>query len=378
MRTKVSIIQEVILPYRIPFFRKLKERMDEASIDLDLFYSTPRTAPETEDELPWATPVPIRNVGPFVWQGVYGRCADSQLVIVPQQVRHLSSIAVQFSRAFSKRRHAFWGHGKNMKDELANAPTRAFKRWMSARPDWWFGYNSHACAAIRELGYPKARTTNVMNAIDTRALVEERKTFDITKLDAFREEIGIKSKNVAVYTGGLHPLKRIDFLLESAVLIRERVPDFHLIIIGHGVSEGLVAGAAARYPWIHFPGAKHGLQKVPYWAISKLLLMPGGVGLVALDAIALEVPMITTDNSLHGPEISYLRDKENGLMVTPGDSADTYADAVARVLQNETELARLREGCVEDAMKYSIEDMVDRFTEGVLAALEAPRHRIFF
>ena len=352
--------------------------MDEASIKLVLFYSIPRTAPEVKEELPWATPVSIRKVGPFVWQDVFRLCADSELVIVPQHLRHLSSIAIQLSRGFGKRKHAFWGHGRNMRDELESLTAKAFKRRMSVHADWWFAYNDHACAAVRELGYPEARTTNVMNAIDTRALVEERNAFDSKKLDAFREKLGIRSRNVAVYTGGLHPFKRIDFLLESAVMIRERVPDFHLIIIGHGVSEEMVAEAAEKFPWIHFAGAKHGIQKVPYWLISKVLLMPGGVGLVALDAIALEVPMITTDNKLHGPEISYLRDNENGLMVTPGDSADTYADAVARVLQNETELARLREGCVEDAMKYSIEDMVDRFTEGVLAALEAPRHRIFF
>ncbi len=352
--------------------------MDAVSINFDLFYSSPRTAPEVKDELPWATSVPIRQVGPFVWQDVFRLCTDSQLVIVPQQLRHLSSIAIQFSRFSSSRKHAFWGHGKNMSDELLSLPARNFKRWMSVRVDWWFAYNCQACAAVRGLGYPEARTTNVMNAIDTRALVEERRGLDGEKLEALRQDLGIRSRNVAVYTGGLHPLKRIDFLLESAVLIRERVPDFHLIIIGHGTSEEIVANAAQNHPWIHFAGAKHGLQKVPYWAISKVLLMPGGVGLVALDAIALGVPMITTENTLHGPEISYLRNNENGLMVAPGDCQTTYADAVVRILRDEEELARLRQGCLEDSLKYSMEDMVERFTNGVQAALAAPSHRIFF
>ena len=101
--------------------------------------------------------------------------------------------------------------------------------------------------------------------------------------------------------------------------------------------------------------------------------MPGGVGLVILDSFALGVPMITTDTRLHGPEIDYLRNDVNGLLVACGDDSELYAQAVCKLMLDPQRLDVLREGAVASAGEYSIERMVDHFTNGVIAALAAPR-----
>ena len=185
--------------------------------------------------------------------------------------------------------------------------------------------------------------------------------------------MGIESDQIAVYTGSLTPLKRIDFLLDAAKRVRTDVSDFHLIIVGDGPLAALVEETAAEHPWIHWVGAKHEMEKVPYWALSKLLLMPGGVGLVVIDSFALGVPMVTTSNRLHGPEIDYLRDGENGIMVPQVDCVESYAAEVIGLLTNPGRMEHLKAGCLADAAEYSIEEMVQRFTDGVLSALEAPR-----
>jgi hypothetical protein len=46
---------------------------------------------------------------------------------------------------------------------------------------------------------------------------------------------------------------------------------------------------------------------VPYFILSKLVLMPGLVGLAVLDASALEVPLVTTAVPYHTPELTTLK-----------------------------------------------------------------------
>jgi glycosyltransferase involved in cell wall biosynthesis len=238
---------------------------------------------------------------------------------------------------------------------------------------WWFAYNDLSVGVVRDLGYPDDRITSVGNAIDTRALVERRTFIAVEELASIRSKLGLQSDHVAVYTGGLYANKRLGFLLDAAERIRKHVTDFELIVIGDGPDLRIVTEAAARNPWIHDVGPKNDRDKVPYWALSKLLLMPGGVGLVVLDSFALGVPMVTTDTHLHGPEIDYLKDGVNGLLIECGESVETYADGVVALLRDESRLERLRQGALASAAEYTIEQMASNFADGVMRALATPR-----
>jgi glycosyltransferase involved in cell wall biosynthesis len=197
-------------------------------------------------------------------------------------------------------------------------------------------------------------------------------------MEAVPRVLGIRGDNVAVYTGSLRDLKRPAFLVAACGKIRELIPDFEMIVIGDGPDAPMIEAAAARWPWFHYVGRKNDMEKVPYWALSKLLLMPGGVGLVVLDSFALGIPMVTTENRFHGPEIDYLDDGVNGLIVKPGDDPAHYAAEVAELLRDDKRRDAMAAAALADHDIYSSEDMCRRFSEGVLAALEAPRHRVFF
>jgi glycosyltransferase involved in cell wall biosynthesis len=59
----------------------------------------------------------------------------------------------------------------------------------------------------------------------------------------------------------------------------------------------------------------------------------------------------------------------NGL-VTPS-RIDAYADAIVSVFGDPERLQSLKAGCLESASEYTIENMADRFTSGILRALAA-------
>jgi L-malate glycosyltransferase len=163
--------------------------------------------------------------------------------------------------------------------------------------------------------------------------------------------------------------KRLDFLLAACQLIREQVPDFEMIFIGSGTQASLVQEKAEATSWIHYLGPKFDHEKIPYFAAAKVFLMPGLVGLAVLDCFALEVPLVTTQIPEHSPEIEYLQPGFNGLIVEEADDPRAFAEAVAGLMKDEAWRQELVRGCRISKERYTMEEMVERFSEGVKQAL---------
>ena len=370
-RKRVLIIQEHLPHYRVPFFEQLRYLLDERNIQLDLAYSAGGTSKLLTGSLPWARAVPTARWRGLVYQHVIGLAKKADLVIVPQEVKYISLAWLFAHRAASRIKLAFWGHGQNMQTRNPNSLPEKAKRLLSARVDWWFAYNERSASVVRELGFPVDRITLVQNAIDTKHLIEARSALTPETIETAKISLDIDSTNVAIYTGGLYAEKRIPFLLESAAKVRARLPDFHLIIIGGGPQKDLLIEAARNSDRVHYLGPKNDIDKLPFSAISKVSLMPGLVGLGVLDSFALGVPLITTAYPYHSPEIQYLRDGVNGIIVNDWESSDAYANAVVYLLQNDQEREFMASEGRKTAEFYTIENMVENFTQGILAALRS-------
>ena len=212
--------------------------------------------------------------------------------------------------------------------------------------------------------------TCLQNTIDTSAMTECLQKLNHSARQKVRQSLAIDSGNVAVFTGGLYEKKRLAFLLSSAHRIRERIPDFHLIVIGDGPQRQLVEVAAEDCEWIHYQGKLDDVEKVPFWAISKLLLMPGLVGLVIIDSFALGVPLVTTDYPYHSPEFSYHVNNLNAVVSSPWESEEAYVGRVCELLMDDQALAQLKGGALDSAKSYSMENMVNRMVSGICSALD--------
>jgi len=189
------------------------------------------------------------------------------------------------------------------------------------------------------------------------------------ELAALRLRWNIQSRNVAIFVGGLYAEKRIQYLIEAAHALRRRVADFELIVIGAGPDQQLVEQAAREHRWIHYLGPCLGTDKVPFFGLSKVMLLPGLVGLGVLDSFALEIPLVTVDLAFHSPEVEYLRHGENGVKLPAGTNPEEYAAAVSSLLGDERAREHLQAGCRVAAQTYTIEAMVSRFAAGVLLAI---------
>ena len=373
----VTVLYRTLPLYRIPFFEALRPHLELRGVRFRIIYGQPASEEESRrdtGEIDWGDS--IRNVDfclgsrRVYWQPCLSLLKDTDLVIVEQASKLLINYFLILKQHVGGPKLAFWGHGKNLMAHRASAIGERIKRIVSPRAHWWFAYNDSSAAMVENMGFPQERITVVQNTIETKSLLARKDATTPSDLEKLRRTVGLKGNNVAVFLGGLYAEKRIDFLLQAARSIRSRIPDFELLVVGAGSQEATVRQAALAAPWIHFIGPKFHGDRVPYLMLSKVMLLPGAVGLGIIDSFALEVPLITVDRSAHGPEIEYLEHRTNGLKLDAETTAEQYGQAVVSILEDERHLSSLKKGCRNSAGQYRLETMVERFAEGVLKALE--------
>jgi glycosyltransferase involved in cell wall biosynthesis len=186
-----------------------------------------------------------------------------------------------------------------------------------------------------------------------------------------RQRHRLAAGRTGLFVGALSSTKRISFLVEAAENIAERLPGFRLLVAGTGEEQQAVDAAAARTPVVVPVGQAFGEHKALLGAVSDVMLMPGLVGLCAVDSFVLEAPIVTTDWPWHAPEFEYLEHGRNAC-VAPDDPRQ-YASSVAELLSNPDRLDAMRAECRKDARQYTVEEMSRRFADGLVHLLQDSR-----
>jgi len=371
---RVLIIQAQMKQYRVPFFLKLHDQLQAEGIGLRVAYSQ---APSSEKargdngKLPDGLGVEVNaywSLGDrFLYQPLLREIANADLIIAEHANKHLINHLLLLLRIAGRKRLGFWGLGANKqvgRSRLSEWYKRATARWV----DLYFAYTVAAAREVAAWGVPPDRITAVQNAIDTREFQDHIVSVKNSELESVRLENGIsKDASVGLFCGMLDAVKSVPFLIDCCKLIKKRVQQFHLIIIGGGRQQSEVQVAIKDLPWVHMVGPKFGRDKALLFKLSDLFLLPGRVGLVILDAFAAGLPLVTVQIPIHGPEVEYLEDGVNGFIV-PRD-ADIYAEIVVRLLQDRASLLRLREGALKSAGTYTLNAMADNFRAGVMRCL---------
>jgi glycosyltransferase involved in cell wall biosynthesis len=376
-RKKVTIIQRILPHYRKPFFEQLRAKLGNKRIDLNLVYgcaSEGEALKKDTVDISWAHKIRNRSFRfgdrTLYWQPCLHLLEGADLVIVEQASKLILNHVLLLAQLAGLTRLCFWGHGKNFQAESPNSIGEMFKRHMCRHVHWWFAYNDLSAAIVGSLGYPAKRITSVQNAIDTHELIAAKSQVKQEALESLRRKLTIKGQNTCIFVGGMYKEKNLNFLLDACMHIRLKVPDFEMLFIGHGQDAHIIASAAARFDWLHHLGPVFGTERVPYFMLSKLFLMPGLVGLGIVDSFALGTPLVTTNVAYHSPEIAYLQNGVNGITVANTNDPSVYANEVANLLLDDSALKKLVVGCKDSNSAYSLEEMVNRFAAGIENALE--------
>jgi glycosyltransferase involved in cell wall biosynthesis len=368
----VTIIYRFMPQYRYDFFCGLKDELQKDNVVLNLVYGKYKHYDKNDTvDIDWGMPVKnkVLKIGShqLTWIPTPKKTIqESDLIILMQENKILSNYPLLLQSILRKKKIALWGHGVNYQAKNNSLGNR-FKKFYARKVHWWFAYTEKNAERIALMGVNPNQITVVENAIDTQALVGAAAQVTINDLAGLRKEKQIGDGPIGIYCGAMYEEKRIDFLIEACLSIRKTVPNFEMIFLGAGIEAYKVGNASGNYPWIHYLGPKFGADRVPYFKMAHVFLMPGLVGLAILDSFALEVPLITTKYEFHSPEIDYLVNGENGI-ITEND-LNSYTQEIVNILTNRECRTKLISGCQKASLKYTNENMVRNFAQGIKRSL---------
>lgn len=207
------------------------------------------------------------------------------------------------------------------------------------------------------------------NSTDTAVLRRAYTSLRSAEVEALRETLTLGTGPTALYVGSLDDYKRIPLLLAAAREAHQQEPGFRLIIAGSGPLLPLVTSEASRAgsPTRHLQRADRAMLG-RLGRLADVVWMPGRIGLVACDALALGLPVHTAQGAVHAPEVDYLAEGESLHTLPP--SAPGFARA---------SLARLAAAGPRELLRPALpgaptlEDVAAAFARTVLvAAGESP------
>ncbi|HTY84484.1 MAG TPA: glycosyltransferase family 4 protein [Silvibacterium sp.] len=370
---KVLIIQAEVKHYRIPFFTGLHAALERDGIQLKVAYSNRDPQQPTRKGLVDLPPSVGMNVKGhwflhrFLYQSLWKEIFRADLVITGSELKFIINPFLMLLCALRLKRVAFWGLGPNRHPTRSELAER-IKRPLFTSVDWYFAYTESIARYLHEEGMPKERITNVQNATDStklRKLIEGIPDAEVS--DARIALTGSAESKVGLYCGMLDKIKSIPTLIETARLVKQKCPDFHLVIIGNGPEREWLEGAIADEPWIHYLGSKFGRDSALYYKMADVSILAGTAGLAVVDSFAAQLPLLVTDLPTHPPEISYVIDGENG-RVAPHDP-EAFSTTIAETLSNPETMERLRRGAKASSKRYTMETMIENYRTGIKKCL---------
>jgi len=381
MQYKVAILQHRLLHYRVDFFDRLRELCRVRNIDCHLVHGQATASEKSkndEGKLKWANKVRnyfVRVGGrDILWQPLPESVCDADMFVIMQESRILSNYPLILRGWLGGPKLAYWGHGVNFQSCAPGGLRERWKRFLVRQVDWWFAYTDLTAEIVRCAGFPAERITSLNNAIDTAAFRKTVESITHEEIARTRKELGLNGNaRVGIMCGSLYPDKRLDFLVEAAAAVRQNVKDFHVVVIGSGPAKNVIDQAAKAYPWPHPVGARFGREKAAYFKLAEVMVNPGLLGLHILDAFSVGLPVVSTSNARHSPEIAYLQNGVNGVLT--GDSVKEYADAVTRSLSDEVWRRSLSANALASSLDYTVEKMAEHFVDGLSRCLAVGKLR---
>jgi D-inositol-3-phosphate glycosyltransferase len=205
---------------------------------------------------------------------------------------------------------------------------------------------------------------------------------------AARAELGIRRDAlVFAFVGRIQPLKAPDVLVRAAAELVRRRPELRerlvVLIVGGASGSGLerpralseLAAELGITDQVRFLPPRRGADLATVYRAADAVAVPShneSFGLVALEAQACGTPVVAAE--VGGLPVAVAHDK-SGLLV-PGHDPDRWAGALGMVGLNPRLRARLAEGALAHARRFSWERTTDALLEGYAQAAVSFRRSV--
>jgi N-acetyl-alpha-D-glucosaminyl L-malate synthase BshA len=220
--------------------------------------------------------------------------------------------------------------------------------------------------------------SDILTAVSDNLRAETYKNFDIEKdievihnfvdvkrfnkkpVDAFKKLIAPNGEKIIVHASNFRKVKRVEDVVKAFLLINAKMPS-KLLLLGDGPERSPIEAEARdsnASDAIKFLGKQEQMEDI--LPIADLFLLTSdyeSFGLAALEAMAAEVPVIST-NAGGLPEI--IIDGDCGYMSNVGDVEDMAKNALI-ILQDKETHDRFKVNALAQAKRFDIENIVPQY-----------------
>lgn len=365
-RRTVAIVQSYVARYRVEFYNRLSHKLAGHGFDLRVVAGSPGgvqalrgDGTEQSQWLRFAQPhrksIGNKAIPPFYGTTRHWRDCDG--VILTLRGNSFDLNAELARKPFSRRRVATWGHvGAFVKDP--NPVDTAIERRQMILCDHVFAYTQAGADVALESGIATNKVTAVMNSTDVSETLAQSDSISRESIDEFEWRHGLTRGKTFGYIGGIDSPKRVDLLAVALDIVWERDPHIKFIVGGRGDKEHLLSSAADRGQVIRL-GYAGPHEKALINHVSEYIVNPGRIGLLAVECMAMSLPILTTDWKYHGPEYEYLTEGVD--VFTSSSDPERFADLICSRTARADQCRRPQPGPYP-----TLNSMVDNFASGVL------------
>jgi len=298
-------------------------------------------------------------------------------LVVGHEVKYIASDLLLVIFRLLGRPVLLWGHGRtNDYFKRQRSPAGRFLgravEWLKSRmiriASGYMAYTEKGAEYVARTGMPKDRISVLWNTIDTTEAIEAARTAQGLNRDELRAGFGLsKDAIVLLFIGRLYPPKRVEALFAAARRLRDAGAPIEVLVVGTGPDEEALRRATANDGWCHFLGPIFEAKPLSrIFRAADAVVLPGKVGLVINHSFAYGLPVITCRQEVQPPEIEYLKDGSNGLILDGDDGLFRGLKdfAESRELQD-----RLTAGAIATQQELDLQNMVERFDAAVSRVL---------
>ena len=186
------------------------------------------------------------------------------------------------------------------------------------------------------------------------------KRFNKKPVDAFKKLIAPNGEKIIVHASNFRKVKRVDDVVKAFLLINQKLPS-RLLLLGDGPERSPIEAEArncSSHDAIKFLGKQEQMEDI--LPIADLFLLTSeyeSFGLAALEAMAAEVPIIST-NAGGLPEI--IENGYCGFMSDVGDVEDMSNNALL-ILKDKPTHERFKANALAKAKTFDISNIVPQY-----------------
>lgn len=227
-----------------------------------------------------------------------------------------------------------------------------------------FSMNESAAvtAVSKNLRDETYRNFKMEKEIDVIYNFVDAKRFNKKPVTPFRQVIAPNNERILLHASNFRKIKRVEDVVYIFARVNKIIPS-KLLLVGDGPERSFIEDLCRKtcaHTDIRFLGRQEEMEEI--LAISDLFILPSeyeSFGLVALEAMAAEVPVIST-NAGGLPEINI--NGVTGFLSNVGDIED-MSNHIINLFSDEKTLAKMKKNAVAQALKFDIHNIVPQYEQ---------------